>query len=164
MRITDQVDWEAVDFALAGILLFGVGLAYELVVRTNSAIAYRAAVGIALAAGLSLIWITGAVGIIGSANHDANLLYGVVLAVGIIGAVIARLRAGGMARALLAVALAQTSIALIAVIGGLGSEAANWPRDVLSLTGLFVALWLVSAWLFKRAARAPMHQPELELR
>lgn len=51
----------------------------------------------------------GAVGIVGSEDNPANLMYGGVLAVGIVGAVIARFRAEGMARA-------QGSVALIALI------------------------------------------------
>jgi hypothetical protein len=72
-------------------------------------------------------------------------MYGGVLAVGIIGAVIARFQPHGMARALVATALAQVSVAVIALIGGLGYA--------LVLTGFFVALWLTSAGLFRRAAR-----------
>jgi hypothetical protein len=68
-----------------------------------------------------------------------------VLAVGIVGAFAARFRPQGMARALVATALAQALVAVIALTAGLGSA--------LVLTGIFMALWLVSAWLFRRAAR-----------
>ena len=54
-----------------------------------------------------LVWINLAVGIIGSEDNPANLMYGGVLAVGVAGAVAARFRPGGMARALAATALAQ---------------------------------------------------------
>ena len=40
-------------------------------------------------------------------------------------------------------ALAQASVGVIAVVGGLGSEGANWPSwPVVFLTGFFAALWL----------------------
>jgi hypothetical protein len=52
--------------------------------------AYRAAVGVAIAAAFILVWMNLAVGIIGSEDNPANLMYGGVLAIGIIGAVIAR--------------------------------------------------------------------------
>jgi len=68
-----------------------------------------------------------------------------VLAVGIVGSVIARFRPDGMARALVATALAQALVVVIALGAGLGSP--------LILTGFFVALWLGSAWLFRKAAR-----------
>src|SRR5688572_8042949 len=60
---------------------------------------YRFAVGVALAAALFLVWMNLAVGLIGTEDNPANLLYGGVLAVGIIGAIIARFRPHGMARA-----------------------------------------------------------------
>ena len=71
----------------------------------------------------------------------------------IIGAVIARFQPHGMARALVATALAQALVAVIALIAGLGSTGANWPRVIVVLTGFFAALWLGSAWLFRKAAR-----------
>jgi hypothetical protein len=48
-----------------------------------------------------------AVGVIGTEDDPANLMYVGVLAVGIIGAIIARFRPHGMARTLFATALAQ---------------------------------------------------------
>jgi hypothetical protein len=52
--------------------------------------AYRAAVGVALAAAVILVWLSLGVGVIGKDGDPANLLYVGVLAVGIIGAIIAR--------------------------------------------------------------------------
>ena len=115
--------------------------------------AYRAAVGVALAAAFILVWMNLAVGIIGNEDNPANLMYGGVLAVGLIGAVIARFRPDGMSRALVATALAQTLVGVIALIAGWGSTGANWPQVIVFLTLFFAALWLVSAWLFRKAAR-----------
>jgi hypothetical protein len=94
-----------------------------------------------------------AVGIIGGEDNPANVMYGGVLAVGIVGAIIVRFQPQGMARALVATALAQALVALIALIAGLGSAEANWPGVVITVTGFFTALWLASAWLFRKAAR-----------
>jgi hypothetical protein len=80
-------------------------------------------------------------------------MYFGVLAVGIIGAVIARFRPLGMARALVATALAQTSVAAIALIAGLGYPYSG-PLELALLNGFFVALFVGSAWLFHRAAQA----------
>lgn len=41
---------------LVGTLLFGIGLTYELITRTVATIAYRVAVGVALAAAFLLVW------------------------------------------------------------------------------------------------------------
>jgi hypothetical protein len=143
MQLTREVAWGPVDFAVAGVLLAGTGLLFELAVRKASNLAYRAAVGIALAATLLLIWINLAVGIIGNEGNPANLMYGGVLAVGLIGAVVARFRPGGMARALFATALAQALVAVIALVARLDAT--------VLLDGFFAAMWIGSALLFQRA-------------
>ncbi len=153
MQVTDQVVWDVTDFAVLGALLVGAGVTYELAARKTGNTAYRSAVGVALAAAFILVWVNGAVGIIGTEHDDANLMYGGVLAVGIIGAIIARFRPHGMARALFATALAQVLVAVIALIAGFGSTGPTWPLDILVSTGFFAALWLLSAWLFRKAAR-----------
>ena len=145
--------WDVVDFTVFGAMLLGVGVIYTLAKRKANSTTYRFAVGVALAAAFILIWVNGAVGIIGDESNDANMMYFGVLTVGIIGAIIARFQPHGMVRALYATALAQAAVAMIALIAGLGSTAPIWPKDVLILTGFFVALWLLSAWLFRNAAR-----------
>src|ERR687895_1776065 len=50
MQFTDEVNWTVADFVVAGALLFGVGVPFELAVRKTRDAAYRAAVGVALAA------------------------------------------------------------------------------------------------------------------
>ncbi len=148
--------WTLADFVFAGALIFGAGLTFTYVLAAKKAgnIAYRAAVGVAIAAAFILVWLTGAVGIIGSEDNNANSMYFGVLAVGIIGAIVARFRPNGMARALFATALAQALVAVIALMIGLGSP---WsPPGVLGtliLNGFFVALFVGSAWLFRSAAR-----------
>ena len=144
--------WSLADFVFAGALLFGTGLTYVLVARKAGNIAYRAAVGVALAAALLLVWINLAVGVIGTEDDPANAMYAGVLAVGIIGAIIARFRPHGMARALFATALAQALVAAIALIAGLGLPWSG-PAEILVLNGFFIALFAGSAWLFRRAAR-----------
>jgi hypothetical protein len=151
MQFTDEVVWDLADFAVAGGLLFGAGLTYQLVARKGGNIAYRAAVGVALGAALSIVWMNLAVGLIGSEDDPANLMYVGVLAVGITGALIARLRPHGMARTMFATALVQTLVAAIALVAGLGHPESG-PLEILVLNGFFVALFVGSAWLFRRAA------------
>jgi hypothetical protein len=119
--------------------------------------AYRFAVGVALAAAFILFWMSLAVGLIGSEDNPANLLYVGVLAVGIIGAIIARLRPHGMARALFATALAQASVPVIALIiwkpQVTSVEAFLGMLGVFGVNGFFVALFVGSALLFRYAAR-----------
>ena len=114
---------------------------------------YRLALTVALVATVLLVWLSLGVGIIGADGDRANLMYFGVLAVGIFGAAIARLRAEGMARALVAMALAQALVAAIALILGLGQPYSP-PLELLGLNGFFIAMFAGSAGLFRQAARA----------
>lgn len=145
--------WDAADFAVFFALVAGVGVSYTLVARKTRNIAYRSGVAATLAATFLLIWVNGAVGIIASEDNDANMMFFGVLAVGLIGALVTRFEPRGMRRALIATAVAQALVAVIALVGDLGSGGAAWPKDVLFATGFFGALWLLSAWLFGRAVR-----------
>lgn len=145
MQFTDEVAWDLTDFVVFGAMLAGACGTYELAARVTGNGAYRAAAGVALATAFLLVWINLAVGIIGNEGNPANLMFGGVLAVGILGAVVARFQPHGMARALVATALAQALVAVIALIEGFGHASI--------LTGCFVALWLTSALLFRKAAQ-----------
>lgn len=153
MQFTKEVIWTLSDFVLMGALLFGAGLAYVLVSRIGSSGSFRLGVGVAVVAGLLLIWGNLAVGFIGSEDNPANLLYGAVLAVAGGGALGARFRPLGMARAMFAAALTQVAVPLVAAL--------IWRPEmnlgmlyVLALNTLFAGLWAASGWLFHRAAAA----------
>jgi hypothetical protein len=153
MQFTHEVVWTLSDFIIAGVLLFGTGLTYLLVARLGSNATYRLAVGVAVMAGLLLIWINLAVGFIGSENNPANLLYSGVLATAFIGAIAARFRPQGMAYAMFAAALVQFVVPFIA--------ASIWKPEVnlgmmqvLALNTIFAGIWATSGWLFRRASGA----------
>lgn len=146
MRFTSEVDWTTFDFLVMGAMLGTVGLAIEGALRTSRDHAYRAAVGVAVVAAFLLTWANLAVGIIGNEQNPANLIFLGVIAVGVVGAFVARFRAAGMAWAMIATAVAQTFCAVAALV----LDGAH----VFVLTVGFVALWLGSAWLFGKAARA----------
>ncbi len=133
------------------VLLIVAGSLALLITRLRRSTTYRFAVALALTAPFLLVWINLAVGIIGEPDELANLMYIGVLAVEIIGALIARFRPRGMALALFATALAHAVIAVITLIDGLGFPVSG-PRWILSFNGFFIALWLGSAWLFRIAA------------
>lgn len=147
MHVTREVAWTGSDFAVLGFMLLTACSTYEFAVWLSGNIAYRAAFGIALVAAFLLVWINLAVGIIGDENNPPNLMFGGVLAIGFIGALIARFHPEGMSRALMATAYAQALVGVIAAVAGWGLEAA-----VLAV--FFCAMWLASAALFRQAARA----------
>jgi hypothetical protein len=156
MQFTAQVNWGLFDFALMGALLFGTGLVFELLARKALAMTYRSAAGIALASLLLLVWVTLAVGIIGSEDNTANLMYLGVLVVGCIGGLIARFRPEGMARTLFAMASAQALVPVIALLLW-QPQSTSWGAagvfGVFVLNAFFVLLFAVSGLLFRTAAR-----------
>ena len=145
MQFTDEMKWDETDFIVIGTMLLAACGTFELAARASGSWAYRAGVAIAIAAAFLLIWINLAVGIIGSEDNPANLMFGGVIAVGIVGAIVARFQPQGMARAMTVTAIAQALVAVVALLMG---------QFTFILIGFFVAMWLLSAWLFRKAAQA----------
>jgi hypothetical protein len=81
---------------------------------------------------------------IGSENNPINLLFGGVLLIALVGAIIARFKPAGMARTMVAAAIAQAAI-------GASGFAIDTRGTVFSIG--FSALWLIAAGLFGVAAR-----------
>ncbi len=153
MQFTQQVAWTLADFVLMGVLLGGVGLAMEILVRVTDSRAYRAATALALGGCVALVVINGAVGIIGDERDDANLLFAAGLAVGLIGAVLTRLRAAGMSRVMTGMAVMQALVPVFAYAAMPGTREALMRPEVAGATLVFVGIWLMSGWLFRTAAR-----------
>jgi hypothetical protein len=66
MRFTNEVNWSALDFVVAGVLLFGTGIAIEFALRMIRGFWSRAAVCGVILLGLFLVWAELAVGIFGT--------------------------------------------------------------------------------------------------
>lgn len=115
---------------------------------------YRLAVGVAVVTVLFLIWAIGALGIIGEGGRP-DRLYAGVLAVVAIGTLVARLRPRGMALALLATALAQALVTVIALLVGYQHNEGASVVEILGINGMYVTLFGLSAWLFARAEGQP---------
>jgi hypothetical protein len=152
MRFTDEVNWTPFDFAFAAGMLGTLGLGLELVFRSRSN-AFRLGAAVALGAAFLIVWSTGAVGVIGSEANPANLLYAAVLAVALLGALVARLRAAGMAWAMAAAGLATVAVLPAAAVIWPMTSAEVWSVDALGATAMFTAMWLVAAGLFHTAAK-----------
>lgn len=153
MQFSDEVVWTLSDFILAGALIFGTGFTYILITRVlapkmGDNILYRVAIGFALFTGFFLIWINGAVGIIGSEDNPVNILYFGVIAVGIIGAFIARFRPKGMVYTMFAMAIAQALIATITLVGGFYQSPPSTVFHIIGVNGFFVMLFIIAGLLF----------------
>lgn len=151
MQFTREVDWDETDFIVMGVMLGAVGLGIEFLVRQSDSVAYRLGAALAVLAAFLLVWANLAVGMIGSEDNPANLLFGGVIAIAGVGAVLARFRAGGMARAMTAAWAAQ------AAIGAWGLSV-----DVRGgrFTMVLSVFWLLAAALFAYAARRRAVRPD----
>ncbi len=63
MQFTDEVDWDWLDFIVAGALLTFAGLGYELALWKLSNVKARLAVWVAILTALLIVWIELAIGI-----------------------------------------------------------------------------------------------------
>jgi hypothetical protein len=152
MQITNEVDWGFGDFVVMGALLGGSGLVLELATQRSTSLAYRFGAACAVAASFLLIWVNLAVGFLRDEGNPANLMFLGVIGVGVIGAIIARARPAGMARAMLVAAGAQVLAGIVGLAAGWASPGGEGIYEVVLGTGLFTPLWLLSAWLFRKAA------------
>jgi hypothetical protein len=145
--------WSMGDFMIMGILLFGTGLAYILVSNRSENLAYKAAVAVGAGTAFLLVWVNGAVGIIGSEDNPANLLYAGVLLIGLVGSLIARFRPRGMSYVLYAAAIAQMLVPIAALI--VWRSTLDEPPSLVGvfvLNAVFASLFALSGALFRRAS------------
>ena len=147
-RMVEGWNWSAGGFVFVYFLFFGVGMVYALIARKMGAWSYKAGVGLALVAGLALGWSTMVQ--VADSEHPENLVYHSVLVVGIVGALLARLEARGLARTLFAMAATLALIALILPSG----VAPYLARNMAIGHGVFAALFTASGLLFRHASLA----------
>ena len=142
----EGVHWTGGDFLVMALLLGAAGGLFELGLRLDRRFSYRAGFWLATLAGFLTVWANLAVGMLGDEGHPANLLFAAVLALAVVGGFVARGRAAGMAKAMLAAGIAQLLIAAAALPMGFA------PLET-TLTALFALPWLAAAGLFAMAAR-----------
>ena len=138
------VDWSAGDFIVMGAMLGVACGACEFAARASGNGSYRVAAGIAIGTAFLTVWVNLAVGMIGPEDNPYNQLFGGVLLLALGGSVAARFKARGMAWAMLAAAVVQ------AVLGAIGLPV-DQRGAIFSM--IFALPWLLSALLFRKAAR-----------
>ena len=116
--------------------------------RTAGSRAYRLGVAVALATSCLIVWTT-------IVRDDGNGVgFFMVILAAVVGAVSAWFRPAGMTRTMVGVAIMQAALGgLIATAPSTASVPSGVFRVLLS-SGVFMALWLVSAALFRAAANA----------
>ncbi|MDR9418144.1 hypothetical protein [Gracilimonas sp.] len=152
MQFSENVIWTVSDFIFAGLLILSCSLTYTLVTKKTTTVAYRVATGFALLTGLFLIWSNLAVGLIGSEDNEFNLLYFLVIGVGVMGAFIAKFKASGLKYTLFAMAAAQFIITIVALFTGMAEVPDSSVYEILAVNGFFITLFVVAGMLFQYAA------------
>ena len=145
--------WTLSDYVFAAVIFAIVGGFLELAVRLSRNPWYRLGALVAVAASFLLVWINAAVGIIGSEDNPANLMFLGVIVVALAGSIVARVRAEGMVRAMAIAAVAEALVAVPVATMGLGASEPPGLAGVLILIGGFTGMWAVSALLFRKAAQ-----------
>ncbi len=144
-KLTLNIPWTAFDFIAWGVMLLVAAGVCEVGLRLAGRLAYRVGVIVAVGTSFLITWSNLAVGIIGDENNPLNQIFFGVIAIAVVGAVLARFRAKGMAVAMAVTAAAQFGTGFIA----LADE-----QIVFGIVTVFALGWLLSAGLFREAARA----------
>jgi hypothetical protein len=147
MQVTPDWHWGPGGFVLAGIVLGGPVLLYEAAARRAASSAYGLGPAIALAPSFLTVWTT----VVRDDGNGIGFLMLVMAAA--VGAFAAGFRAAGMARAMLSVAGIQAFLGLMIATAPTTAHAPQGVVGVLLASGVFVALWLIAAGCFWRAAR-----------
>ena len=122
---------------------FSFSSSVAIAARVSSERYFLAGVILAGIGGFALIFINLAVGIIGSSEDPRNLVFYAIPALGFLGAIVGRFKSTILIRLLMVMAAVQLSAAFLAPI--------DMVRIMIPFTGLFVGLWLSSAFLIRRA-------------
>ena len=146
-RIVDEMEWDPADFILFAMILAAACGAWELAMRKTRSWAFAGGAIVAAAAALLLFLVNGTVGLIGNEDDPVNLLFFGVLTLASGGPIVVRFRPDGMARAMAVTAGAQIVAGAVAL-----ALVPDFQGFALG-TAMFVPLWLLSSWLFARAAR-----------
>ncbi len=144
-RTVAGFNWTASDFVAAGAILGTVALGFEIATRGVDGHAGRFAAALGLLGAFLVVWINLAVGIIGTEENSANLIFIPVLLLGAIGALWVRFRPAGMARVMALAAICQVLLAAGLLLTGQAPAAL--------LTVVIGGLWGLSALLYRRAVR-----------
>ncbi|MDF1767593.1 hypothetical protein [Maricaulis sp.] len=148
------MNWTLLDYVVAGALLLVLGSGLWWLLRPGRHWARRLADFGMIGGNVLLFWVNGAVGVIGAAEQDANLLYLALPAMALIGVAASRWRRRAMCLASLASAGFMGLTAGLAIGLGWGEDGPVWPADVLVITAVFGSGFLFAAWLYRRADRA----------
>lgn len=149
MQYTSEVDWSLADFILMGALIFGTGAAIVIFTAYSDNYVYKLAMIAAVGSTFLFIWVNLAVGLIGGGAHAGNLMYAVVILVGLIGTYLSRFSAKGMERTMFAMAFTFVLLALIALVANMQDYPNSSVLEIIGVNAFFGALFTVAGMLFR---------------
>ena len=151
MQFTNEVNWSVSDFVLMGVLIFITGMLYVLVSRYAPNMLYRGGYLVAIGTTFIMIWANLAVGLIGSGPNLGNLMYVGVIAIVLIGAMLARFKQVSMEAVMYISALSLVVHTAIALFAGLQSLPGSSITEIIGVNGFFIMLYVVGGLLFGHA-------------
>ncbi|MNU16931.1 hypothetical protein D3C71_51050 [compost metagenome] len=158
MQFTREVDWGAGDFLIMAALLFSTGMAYVLLNRSSTDLAFKLAAAICMGTTFLMIWTNLAVGLIGAGPNAANLMFIAVIFVLIISAVRSGFTAFGMEKTMYATALSLAVLAVIALLGNMDQYPGTSAKEIIGICGFFAGLYAIAGALFHYAGKGRMVQ------
>ena len=153
MQFTTEVNWDETDFIAASALLLGLAVPIEFALRKGRSLSYKLAAALTVIACFLLTWSNLAVGVIGNEDNPLNLLFFGVVLFGLVGSIVVRFRAAGMAWVVGGMAAAQVLIALFVLSFGWGGSEPPGLIRLAMLIAFFAGAWGFSALLFRKAAQ-----------
>ena len=147
-RFVKDWHWNAGSFVFVYVVFFAVGMAYALIARKMGVWSYKVGIGMALFCGFGLAWST--MVHVADSGHPERFVYYSVLVVGLVGALLSRLKARGLAYTLFAMAATYALIAVILPSGAPPDLARNMAMGHVA----FVVMLISSGLLFRHASLA----------
>lgn len=151
--ITNKIQWnETIVYSIILVLIPSIYELWQWLKIQNKF--YRIAFCIWIFWAFLIIWINGAVGIIGSEDNPANLMYAAVLITWLIGSILSLLKPRGMAYTLFTVSIIQILVPLFALF--IWPAKVSWGEagvlEVLIFNSIFAIIFIIS-WLFFQLSR-----------
>ena len=148
MGFTDEVDWTALDFVFAAVLIFSLGMGLEIAVRVGRGGMHTLGLAIAAVAGFLTLWANAAVGFIGAEGEPVNIAISLMVVAAAIVTLAVRFRPKILRFVFAGVALGQIASGVYATSAMPGHEV-EW-----GILIVFAGIWSTAALCFHRAASA----------
>ena len=113
---------------------------------------YRAARALAVLTGFLLVWVIGAVGLIGYEGDPFDVWFLGVLVIGIVGGWVTGQNGLQKATVMWVVAISHMAVVILALVMGKQSVEVSSVGEIVISNLVFIVLWIGCALLFKKAA------------